>query len=197
MRVYESAIASNLNARHGLLVRHLLWIRAKNRDTGATETIGLWDGDDHGQFTVDGNVRTYYGVGALLGVPDLTARAGLEVWQPEVSVSGIAPEVEIALRGYEPKLAPVEIHRAFFAPAEGTLLGSPVRIFKGWIDGVSIPTPEEGGDATASITLASNSRGLTRVIPAKKSDEAYQRRSGDRIMRYADIGGTVKVRWGT
>lgn len=197
MRTYESIIAGNLSARHGLLVRHLLWIRAKNRDTLATETIGLWDGDDHAEFTIDSVVREYFGVGALLAVPDLTARAGLEVWQPEVSVSGIAPEVEIALRGYEPKLAPVEIHRAFFAPAEGTLLGSPVRIFKGWIDGVSIPTPEEGGDATASITLASNSRGLTRVIPAKKSDEAYQRRSGDRIMRYADIGGTVKVRWGT
>lgn len=197
MRTYESAIAGNLNARHGLLVRHLLWIRAKNRDTGATETIGLWEGDDHAQFTIDGSVRTYYGVGTLLGIPDMKARVGLEVWQPEIFVSGIAPEVELALRGYEPKLAPVEIHRAFFAPAEGTSLGSPVRVFKGWIDAVSIPTPEEGGEATASITLASNSRGLTRVIPAKKSDEAYQRRSGDRIMRYADIGGTVKTRWGT
>jgi hypothetical protein len=197
MRTYESIIANNLSDRSGLYVRHLLWIRAKNRDTLATETIGLWDGDDHAEFTIDSVVRQYYGAGTLLAVPDLTARAGLEVWQPEVSVSGIAPEVEIALRGYEPKLAPVEIHRAFFHPDQGTLLGSPVRIFKGWIDGVSIPTPEEGGDATASITLASNSRGLTRVIPAKKSDEAYQRRSGDRIMRYADIGGTVKVRWGT
>jgi hypothetical protein len=197
MRVYESAIANVLAARSGLLVRHLLWIVAKNRDTGDPESIGLWDGDDHAEFTINSVARDYYGVGGLLGIPDLTARVGLEVWQPEVLVSGIAPEVEIALRGYDPKLARVEIHRAFFDPNEGTLRGDPIRIFKGWIDGVSIPTPEEGGDATASITLASNSRILTRTIPAKKSDEAYQRRSGDRIMRYADIGGTVQVRWGT
>lgn len=197
MRVYETAIASRLNDRAGLMVRHLLWIVAKNRDTGAAETIGFWDGDDHLEFTVEAETRTYYGVGTLLQVPDLTARVGLEVWQPEVSLSGIAPEVEIALRGYDPKLAPVQIHRAFFDPLSGELVGSPVRIFKGWIDAASIPTPEEGGEAVATITLASNSRALTRTIPAKKSDEAYKRRSGDRIMRYADISGAVPVRWGT
>ena len=92
MRTYETLIANSLANRTGLLVRHLLWIRAKNRDTLATETIGLWDGDDHAAFTIDSVVRQYFGVGALLAVPDLTARAGLEVWQPEVSVSGIAPE---------------------------------------------------------------------------------------------------------
>ena len=197
MRTYPGAIASMLANRSGLVLRHLLWIRAKNRDTAAIETMGLWDGDDDMEFVVDGSTRVYYGAGALLSVPDLTARTGLEVWQPEVGVSGISPEVEIALRGYDPKLAPVEIHRVFFHPDEGTLLATPQRIFKGWIDAVSIPTPEEGGEAVATITLASNSRALTRKVAVKKSDEAYKRRSGDRIMRYADISGAVQVRWGT
>lgn len=197
MRIYDSAIAAQLSARAGLDARHLMWIEARNRDTGDMESIGIWDGDDHLDFVIGGVTRTYLGAGGLLSVPDLTMRVGLDIWQPEVQVSAITPEVEQALRGYDPKLAPVEIHRAFFDPVEATLLAPPVRIFKGWIDGVSIPTPEEGGEAVATITLASNSRSLTRKLHALRSDAAYQMRGGDRINRYTDVVGQIKTRWGS
>ncbi|PKP67336.1 MAG: hypothetical protein CVT86_01935, partial [Alphaproteobacteria bacterium HGW-Alphaproteobacteria-8] len=99
-------------------------------------------------------------------------------------------------RGYDARLAPVEIHRAFFAPASGELIEAPHRVFKGWIDAISLPTPEVGGQGAVEVTLASSARALTRPLALKKSDESQRRRSDDRLRRYTDISGSVDVYWG-
>jgi hypothetical protein len=48
----------------------------------------------------------------------------------------------------------------------------------------------------AEVTVASQTRDLTRGLRLKKSDESHQLRSGDRFRRYADVSGKVKVWWG-
>lgn len=198
MLTYPTAVAAALAARGGICARVLVWLSAKNRDTGAVETIGFWSGDDHRSFTIGGQTRLYYGAGAMLDVGQVTRETGLTVRTLDVSLSPIAPEVQMAIRGYEPRLAPAEVHHAFFDPASGALLATPTRVWKGWIDGVQIQTPEEGGEASCTVSIASNSMVLTRKVPLKKSDESQRRRNAaDAFFKHADISGQTRIVWGT
>lgn len=196
MRTYDSATATHLASATGIMARLLIWIRAKDRGTGAEATLGLWNGDDHQDFTIGGVTRTYFGAGGLLGIEPIVYSTGVQVRMHRVSLSPLAPEVAQVIRGYEPRLAPVEIHRALFDPATLALVAEPHRVFKGWIDDVTITTPQLGGEASCDVTLASAARALTRTLPLKKSDESQKRRSGDRFRRYADISAAVDVFWG-
>lgn len=195
MRSFDTATAAAL-AAPSIVARALVWIRAKDRTTGTEETIGLWTGEDVASFTINGQARTYYGAGALLAIEPIVSQAGLVVQMSRMTLSPLAPEVAQAIRGYEPRLAPVEIHRALFDPDTMGLVAEPHRMFSGWIDEVVLTTPEAGGTATCEVTLASAARGLTRTLPLKKSDESQKRRSGDRFRRYADISAAVDVFWG-
>jgi hypothetical protein len=185
-----------LAARDGIQARLLIWVRARNRATGAEEALGLWTGDDHQSFLIDGASRLYYGAGGVLGVEPITMQSGIVVRMHRITLAPTAPEVAVAIRGYDARLAPVEIHRAFFAPASGELIEAPHRVFKGWIDAISLPTPEVGGQGAVEVTLASSARALTRPLALKKSDESQRRRSDDRLRRYTDISGSVDVYWG-
>lgn len=179
-----------------VMARRLIWVSARNRSTGALETMGLWDGDDHQDFVVDGQTRTYFGAGGVIGWDPLLAQVGLGVRVHTVNLSPLAPEVAQLLRGYEPRLAPVEIHRALFWPDSQALIATPRRIFKGQIDKLRITTPEIGGNAVAEVQMVSVAARLTRTLALKKSDETQKRRSGDRMRRYADISGSVDFWWG-
>ena len=183
-------------ASGAIMARRLLWITARNRTTGAAETLGLWDGDDHQDFVIGGQTRTYFGAGGLIGFEPLVAQVGLAVRVHTAHLSPLTPEVAQVLRGYEPRLAPVEIHRALFWPDSHNLVATPRRVFKGQIDHVQITTPEIGGTAVAEVQMVSVAASLTRSLALKKSDEAQKRRSGDRFRRYSDVSGAVDVWWG-
>lgn len=195
MRSFDTATATALAASE-IVARALVWIRAKDRSTGTEETIGLWTGEDVASFTINGQARTYYGAGALLAIEPIVSQSGLVVQMSRMTLSPLAPEVAQAIRGYEPRLAPVEIHRALFDPLTMGLVAEPHRVFSGWIDEVVLTTPEASGEATVEVTMASAARGLTRTLPLKKSDETQKRRSGDRFRRYADVSAAVDVFWG-
>lgn len=197
MQAYPSAVAAQLAARTGVRIRLLLWITARDRDTGLPESIGFWTGDDNQTFSIGGVSRDYLGAGAMLAVDPIVHQTGLVIRNLTVSLSPLSEAVALAMRGYDPRLAPAEIHQAFFDPATHLLLANPVRVFRGWVNEVEITTPEIGGDAACRVLLASNSQILTRKLPAKKSDASHQKRfSGDTFMQYADVSGTVPIAWG-
>ncbi len=196
MRDLGSATVSHLASRGGICARLLFWIAARNRTTGATETLGLWNGDDVRGIEVGGELRTYHGAGALLEVEPMVMQVGTQVRMQRVSLAPAAPEVLLAIMGYDARLAPVEIHRALFDPASGALIGTPHRVFKGTVDAVELPVPAAGTEGAVQITLASTSRALTRTLASRYSDASMQLRAGDRMFRYADISGAVPVFWG-
>ena len=201
MLTLDPAVSAHLAARKPIKSRRLLWVSAQNRATGAIETMGLWTGDDHQDFTIKGESRTYYGAGSVLEIEGIRRAAGLDVRTLQVKVSAISPEVEMLIRGYDARLAPVEIHRVYFDPATDRPLAAPHRIFKGWIDEIDLPTPAEGQVAAAKIKLASNARAGTRGLTLKKSDESQKLRrlaggAADRFYQYTDVSGAVPVRWG-
>lgn len=195
MRFVDPQVAARRAARAGTHAEALVWVEARNRSTGLIETMGLWTGVDHQIFTIGGESRTYYGAGNVLDVPDIPSRMGVAIQTLTISVAFASPEVEMLLRGYDPRLCRAEIHRAEF-DADEKLIATPERLFKGWINGAPSVTPAIGGAATASLELVSNARMLTRRGSATKSDQYQRRRSGDRFRRYATLAESATVYWG-
>lgn len=184
--------------RSGIAPYWLLWISARNRTSGATEATGFWTGADDRTFTVDGQARDYFGAGGLAQIGPITYEAGRQVRMQQVSLAITTPEVEQAIRSYDPRLAPAELHLALFDPDTMALV-SITRTFSGWVDEAPIRDGAMSDGIAGSVcevTLASSSRQATRTLATKKSDSAQQRRSGDRGRRWSDISGSVPVWWG-
>lgn len=196
MRDIHPDILTLLRERRGVVARLLVWVVPKNRTTGALQPTGFWNGDQDATMTIAGESRLYSAAGSLLGVDTVTEEDGLTVRMQVIRLSGISPEAEQVIRGYEPRLAPVELHRIIFDPITMSQVGTEQLLFRGAIDKVKITTPRKGGNGTVEVTVASQARDLTRGLRLKKSDESQQLRSGDRFRRYADVSGKVKVWWG-
>jgi hypothetical protein len=191
----------NLNAQAALLNRAplirrwLFWASARNRATNEIETIGIWDGDDHENFSPAGVNRLYLGAGGLFEVSPLIHSVGTTIQTQDVKLSGISQAAEQLIRGYEPRLAPCDLYLALFDPASLDLIGMS-RMFNGVIDGAPIMTGAANQGSTATIRMVSAARNGTRKAAAKKSDEQQRQRKGDRFRRYADVSGTSDDWWG-
>lgn len=188
-----------LQLQSGVVVpRWLVWLSAKNRTTGALETAGFWTGEDELNVVIDGEERTYHGAGAMLNIGEQSYSAGMEIQYQRVQFSLVAPEVEQAVRGYDPRLAPVEIHLALFDPESGQLVNT-ARAFRGWVEDAPMsekPTAD-GAVPTVELNLASSVRAGTKTVPAKKGPYSQRLRlETDRGRDYADLAAEVKVRWG-
>ncbi len=189
---------AHLAARKPVRTRFLVWVTAKSFSTGAIEEMGLWTGDDHQAFMVDGIARDYFGAGNILELDGISRAASLEVRMHQIKLSPLSPEVITLIRGYDVRLAPVLIHRARFDPGTNALLAPPFRIFKGWVETLEITT---GPDADCMVKIASNARAGTRGLTLKKSDASQRLRRlpddrEDRFYQYSDISGSVPVKWG-
>lgn len=193
----SSAEIAHLQARSGVRPRLLVWITARSWETGDPESAGFWSGDDTQDFVIGSETRTYHGAGTLLGMDDITIETGIKVRSVDVWLATAAPEVVDAARGYDLRLAPVEIHRVLTDPVSHQVIDAPHRIWKGWVDAAPLVTPAVDGDGgRLTITVVSGARALTRGLTGKWSDESMRRRGGDRLFRYADISGKVPVYWG-
>ena len=197
MRTFDPAVLAQFAAREGMAPGLLVWISAKNRETAELETIGLWTGEDHLEFSIGGETRTYYGAGTLLRTNPLDSVVGLSVRSQTLTFSSIAPEVQQALRGYDPRLAPAEMHVAYFDKMTGNLLAEPMRVFKGLVNTVEIITPAVGGTAEASVELLSASYRLTKSLAVKKSEQSLLARSPtDKFRQYTSVAGSIETIWG-
>lgn len=197
MRSIAPAEITQLQSRAGLRVRLLVWIVARDRATDEPVAVGFWNGDDDQEFVIGAEPRTYHGAGGLLGADDVTVEAGLQVRMLTVWLATAAPEVIDAVRGYDVRLAPVEVHRVLTDPLTHLPVAAPHRIWKGWVDGAPEITPAIGGEGgRIGLAIASGAMALTRGLTGKYSDESMKRRAGDRMFRWADVSGKVAVYWG-
>lgn len=197
MRSFSPSTASYFAARGPIVAHALIWVEARNRSTGAVEAIGFYTGADHSDFVINGETRTYYGAGAALNIDPIRMQTGIAVRTQRVVLSQVAPEVLQAIRGYEPRHAPVEIHRAIYDPETRLLVDTPHRLFKGYIDKVVVTTPAKGQSGQIELTLASAARALTVPLTRKRSDASLRARApGDAIRKYASITDKVETLWG-
>jgi hypothetical protein len=179
------------------VVQLLFWITARDRTTGAAWSLGISSGADRLSLTIDGVSRTYEPSNGNLTARPIVTSAGVSVRMQTVTLSGVSPMVREALLAYDPRLAPVELHRLVADPETGVLAGPPRLIFRGTVDKARLPRPEKGGTASIELTLASATRDLTRRLMLKKSDQSQRLRDPDDAFRaYADVSGMVDVFWG-
>ncbi|WP_265518973.1 hypothetical protein [Nitratireductor luteus] len=204
MRNPNPAFAAALTGARdrGILPRKFFWVTVRDRVDGSEEEVGLWSGDD--TITVDvisGQTglpvtRTYVG-GVDLQVGNIPRVSDMTIQTIDVSVSAIDSTVQLMVRGYDARLAPVEIHTGVLDP-DTRLPVSPAEVeFLGQIDEAPIETAAVGGESR--IPFAVRSDGilmLTRTNPKKRSYEAQKRRQGDEWGLYANSVGTWRVPWG-
>ncbi len=198
MRQFDPATAAYFAAARatGFRARILIWVRARNRDTGEVEALGLWNGRRARLFSIGGEVRLYSGAGGAVSVDPIIYAKGLDVRMQRARLTPIDDAVAQLIRGYDARHAPIEIHRALYHPESGALVAEPHRVFSGTIDQAPIRTGELGGETMVDCSMASGARALTRTLPLKRSDESQRLRDGDRIFKYADLSGRITDYWG-
>ena len=184
----------------------LVWIAARNRDTGNPEGIGFWRGQDVEAITVPdlftgvATTRTFYHQG-LQDISAIRHEAGMNIHPVTITLSAIDTAVNTALRLYEPRGAEVQIWRRCYDPETRNPIGVEAR-YAGWVDEIEYTRPAPGGEALVTLTTVSLARMLTIASPRKKSHQAQRKRTGtacpagDMIRRYKDGAGTWDVPWG-
>jgi hypothetical protein len=186
----------------GIVPRQFVWITAKDRTTGDAVSMGFWNGLDSVTLNViDGQTgnevsRTYIGGGTLLSIGSIPLAIGLDVRSFSVVLSQINPDVADAVRDNDPRLAPIEIHRGLLDTTSRLLIAAPRLHSRGKVDTVQFQTPKPGSEGGITLSCTSISSELTRVNPAKRSDEHSKLRSGDRFYRYAGVAGSWNFWWG-
>lgn len=196
MRSYDAPTLAAFQTRAGICARILVWVVARNRGTGAAETLGLWTGAQDREFTIGGATRLYTGAGPVMQIPPIKMQTGIAVRMQRMTFSPLAPVVADLIRTYDTRFAPIELRRALFSLDDGALIAPPHLVWKGFIDEIDVTYSGDGKEATCEVTAASSARLLTRTLTLKRSDATQQLRSGDRFRRYVDVSGRVDVWWG-
>ncbi|QRY68203.1 hypothetical protein JVX98_07915 [Ensifer sp. PDNC004] len=202
VRAVDGATSAYVQARQGVIPRSFVWITAKNRATGAPESIGFWNGEDTVDVTVMSGetglpvTRTYHAWGSLLSVGQIKRSPEVAIRTVQIALSQVSAAVQQAFRGYNTRLAPIEIHRGFLDRESHQLIAPPVIQHFGFINKAPIKTPAKGGEGGVAVEVVSHARVLTRTNPAKRSDESQKRRGGDRFRRYSGVAGQWEFWWG-
>lgn len=199
-----NTIAALNNAKlRGLKPRNFIWFVAKNRTTGSPQSFGFHGDIDTFDVTVINGetnlpiTNTYYGDGAIRHVSRIPLTVGLTIRRVSIELSNVHAAVNDMVRGYDVRNAKVQIHRGILDPDTNLLVDNPMVHFMGTVDSVEPLRPSVGSEGGVSVECVSITNELTRTNPARASD-AYQRsRSDDRMLRYVDIMGDVKVVWGS
>lgn len=202
MRQLTNPAKAALDQR-AVTIRDFLWLEPRDRSTGDVIQYGMWS--DIG--TVAANVisprtgliesRTFEGGGGLAQISQIPMTSNLTVQTVSITLSQISNANDL-IRTYDAKQARVEIFRGLFAPATLVQLAPAFPRFVGYVDGIEINTPAEGGDGSIDLTCVSHSQEMSRYNPATRSD-AYQRRRapGDTFSQHAASVGTWELRWGS
>lgn len=197
MRTLPSAVAAHLAAGGGVAVQVLVWLTVRDRTTGALEPFGFWTGADHQVITIGEEARTYYGGGAMITPAAVTSATAQLSRSWQLTVSKLDPAVAEAVRVYDARMAPFEVHEWLSDPVTNLPLAEPQRVVRGTVMDLSIPTPPAGQQAEVTIRVVTDAYRLTRGLTLKRSNTALEARTvgADLFRRYGDLKG-IPVAWG-
>lgn len=171
---------------------HLMWIVPKERSTGTIQPYGFWTGLGTLNITLNSENRQYFGAGELIDVPNFTYEMGLDVKVETLTMSVLSPDVTNAIRAYDVKLAPVQVHLVMFDSQTKAILGVS-EVYQGQVDDVQITN-----DTYCDLSIAQSIRAGTRPLTLMKTHESQKLRNpNDNGFKYAAIAATAKVpNWG-
>jgi hypothetical protein len=182
--------------------RYLVWVAAKTH-AGDPAPLGFWSGDGTVDFTVtdaDGVdvTRTYRGGRSVLDVDPIRRSSDLTITQTRFRLSQLDTAAQQLVRGYDVRLAHVEIHDALFRPGGVSLLAPPQLVYVGLVDGAPITTPAAGSDGQIEVTCIPEVLAmLDRKQPRRSSGAGQkQRDANDGFGKYSGSVATWKLKWG-
>ncbi|MDQ7776930.1 MAG: hypothetical protein Q4615_14190 [Paracoccus aminovorans] len=201
MRTYDTNFLAALQGARdqGIAPVWFVWIRPKDRTTGAEVPMGFWSGDEDltlaTPLTGGGNESRLYMGGCNLAIEGLQYVGDLSDNPVTVALSQIADAAQELARGTDPRLAYCEIHATSIIG--GAFVSAPQLQWVGIVDEGPISTPSYGGDGGISFSVRSELMvQLTATNPAKSSDAHQKRRAaGDRFSEYASTIGSRNVQW--
>jgi len=202
MKSLSSANASALSSVEQI-PRDFLWIRPRNRSTGARVDWGAWSGVGTISASVidpvtGGTVsRDYVGAGNLVEGSPIPLVVGLTVQTVTVRISQIADHAEDLVRTHDAKFAPVEIHRGMLSALTGELVAPAYCRFRGLVDDARIERPADGEEGVIELTIASHTQELPRRESWKRSDadQKANRDATDDFFQHAAVVGTWQIFW--
>lgn len=183
----------------GLIVRDFVWFKARNRSTDALETVGI--SSEAVALTIDvtkpdtGTVtnRVYQPGAGLMSIPPIPSTLKLEERRLRLTFSRLSPAIINAVKVFDVKGEPVEIHRTFFDP-DSRLQVDPAHCrFDGFVRSVRIKKAKAGDDGAIYVDIVDHSASL-RVNPVKISKAHFKARSGDRGGDHIDA--EPRIVWG-
>ena len=202
VRAISSANASALAART-ILPRDFLWLQVRDRSTNELVSDAYWS--DVGTITAqiinpDSGIvqtRTWQGAGQLIQIDAIPAVMGIQSETVRVVLSQIDDRVADLIRGYEPKFGRAEIYRGLLNVDTRKMVAPAMPCFVGMIDEIVVETPEENGEGSVTLTLASHVGELMRTSTATRSHEDQMaRHPGDAFFKDAAVVGTWQNFWG-
>jgi len=143
--------------------------------------------------------HTFYGDNSPIQAIDaVPLKVGLEVDTIQVRLNPIHPVVQLLARDDETALrvARVQIFRGYLDPNSMLLVANPRSRFLGQVNTAPERVAAVGGQSVRTINVRSHTQEMTRTNSAKKSDETYKLRSGDRFGQYAGTAGNWELWWG-
>lgn len=190
-------------AARTLVARDFLWFVARNRITGAAETVGFWsDLENVTAFVINPDTllpvsRSYYGAGGLISIDDIPSVSVVQVQDVHIRMSQLDEMVENAFRLYDLKQARVEIHRGLFDPVSRNLVAPAIVRFVGFVNLVEVHTPSENEDGYVDVTCVSHTQELIRSNPATRGHEdQLARQPGDNFYIDAAVVPEFDLDWG-
>lgn len=187
----------------GLVPRRLLWVYAKERSSGNTVELGIWNDIDDITIEVKSGVsgivvtRPYYG-NVSLSVPEIVRVSDLTSQTVPVEMSQISDVTQNIVRTYDLRLARCEIHDLLLDPSTRAQVAPAEIAFLGIIDEVTVDTPEAGSSGNITLSIISDAIAmLSRVNPFKSSYEGQKRRGDDQWGLYSNTIAKWTIPWGT
>jgi hypothetical protein len=186
----------------GILPRTFVWLTAKAFDTGAPVSFGVWTGDDDISVTVISGTtglpeaRAYLG-GLNISIGDQPRVSDMTQQSITVEMSQVADAAQTMARGYDLRLAKVEIHEMTLDPSTGQLSAIPQLSFLGQVDTAPFDTPSVGQDGKIALNAVSDAISmLSRTNPQKSSYEGQKRRGNDQWGKYSSAVKSWSIPWG-
>lgn len=183
----------------GLIVRDLVWLKARDRDTGEQQNVGI--SSEAVALTIDvirpsdgATVNRVYQPGfGLMSIPPIPSTLKLEERRIRLTFSRLSPAVINAVLVYDAAGAPVEIHRVFFDPDTRAQVDPAHCRFDGFVRTVRVKRAKVGNDGAIMVEITDHSASL-RPNPVKIGKAFFFDRDGDRGGDH--ITATPKIVWG-
>lgn len=203
MRSYPTAITDQL-ALKNVGVRDLLSITVRSRsDVDTTQTFRFWSGshdksiDVIDPFTGSSESRTFEAAGANIQMSAISYTSGLVVTPLTIQFSRISDRMGTVLRTWDPRLAPVEVHRVYLNPESLQPIATAQPKFIGFVDENPETIPEPGNEGSWEVVCVPHTQELLRVNPATRSDSDQRRRGAtDNFYRHTADVGQWEMWWG-